>query len=237
MEPRPRTPSQRARAALVVVRQDAAFAWRLPPLVAVLGLVFPWIGAGLVALAAFTGHDTAPAWLLMAGWIGATAGAAAAARQLWLAGRSSDAAVLGALTLLCCLAAGRSSAWGVAVLGSSTPSGLLVLQRQDSLQTAANLLPAAFALVACYGAACPWIARRRRGIPPGLPIPPLFLTSSFLLLALYEPARIIVHGTAVEDFGRWPELCLALALATFARLIQQRTRRATTPVLPALGTA
>jgi hypothetical protein len=178
------------------------------------------------------------AWAGAGAWLLAAAVAAGAGRRLWLARRSAEAAAFAAITLLCCLAAGRSSAWGVALLGHGTPSGLMVLHRQRTLGALAALLPVAFALVGCYGTASPWLARRWRArVSWTLAVPPLFLSSSFLLLALYETARLVGGGAALDELGRWTELCLAAALTTYAWLAHQRLRRATTPVLPALGAA
>jgi hypothetical protein len=182
--------------------------------------------------------SNASEWVAMAAWLAAALLAGAATRQLWLARRSRDVWVFGALTALCCLAAGRASSWGVDVLGEDTPSGLIALNRQGSLAAVAALLPALFALVGCYGAAAPWLAAGRARIAlRRLAVPPLFLSSSFLLLTGYEALRVVVHSRTLDTFGLWPELCFAVALATFARLTQQRVRRACTPVLPALGVA
>jgi len=251
MDPRPRTPTSSARtpsnrtlSLLAAVGREAAFAWRLPPAAAVAGLVAPWAGAAVVVTSRvdagvfrlLTARASALGWLAIAAWLAATALAAASARQLWLAGRTCEAAGYAALTLLSALAAGQASSWGVPLLGADTPSGLVVLHRQEA--DFAALLPALFGILGCYGAAAPWLARRRPATElTRLAVPPLFLSSSFLLLAVYELVRLVAHGATIDALGRWPELCLALALATFGRLTQQRLRRARTPVLRPLGAA
>lgn len=248
MDPRPQTPSNRSRALLAAVRRDAAFAWRLSPSLAVGALLAPWIGAALVAIAGVDGalfgfltrELSVLAWLAVAAWVAAAALAAATARELWRARR--DAAFVGyaALTVLCGFAAGQLSSWGVPLLGQDAPSGLLLLNREQALDEAAVLLPALFGILGCYGAAAPWIARRRGRAATEvtrLAVPPLFLSSAFLLVALYEGVRVAVGGAAVEAFGVWPQLCLPTAVAAFARLTQQRLSRASAPVLPALRPA
>jgi hypothetical protein len=241
MDHSPRTPSNRARALLAAVGRDAAFDWRLPPAAALAGLVAPWAGAAIVAAARADASlfpvvsSNASEWVATAAWLAATLLAGGATRQLWLARRTREAWVFGALTVLCCLAAGRATSWGVDVLGKDTPSGLIALHRQGSLAAVAALLPALFAVVGCYGAAAPWVATARARI--ALAVPPLFLSSSFLLLTGYEALRLVVHSRTLDAFGLWPELCFAAAVGTFARLAQQRVRRACTPVLPALGVA
>lgn len=221
MDPSPRTSSHRARSLLAAIGQDAAFAWRTSPRAAIALAFAPWAGAALLAGALadgklfrfLTGSGSVLAWLAVAAWIAAGAFAAASSRQLWMAHRDRDVAGFAALTLLCGLVAGQT-------------------HRQPALENLAALLPALLAVIGCYGAVAPWLARRRRPSElMRLAVPPLFLSSTFLMLAVYEAVHAVVPGATVDAFRRWPELCLALAVATFARLTQQRLRRASTPVL------
>jgi hypothetical protein len=216
--------------------------------VAICLLFAPWTGAGLLAAAQvdaglfrfLTASGSALTWLAVAAWVAATTVGAASARELWRARRDRDVVGYGAFTLLCGVVAGQLSSWGVTLLGQDAPTGLVLLHRQQdaALGDLGALAPALFLVVGCYGAVAPWLARRRGGQPSELTrltVPPLFLSSAFLLLAGWEAVRIVLPGATIEALGRWPELCLPLALATFARLTHQRLRRASTPVMPALG--
>jgi len=168
--------------------------------------VFEWIEFGAYAAASF-----------LAGWT---------AVRLSRGRRVTLALAFGALACCCLLAAGEEISWGQRIFGLDTPSGLERANRQRELNVHnVESVERGFALTliaaSLYGLAAPWLLRR-----PLLVVPPVFLSSAFLVTFTYVVGRLLFFPHPEYDlakYSEWPELCFAAALAGFAFLGWRRT--------------
>lgn len=215
-----------ARAAL---RDDAAARWGVSGPLAELLFAFPLVGAALFALAsAHSGlfvflaeEDSVLEWtqvvvLAAAAVLAALLGARAVREE-----RRRDALAYLLLAAGCIFVAGEEVSWGQRVLGLETPESLAEINRQDEL-TLHNIDDVRVALkffligLGVAGFALPWLLRWR-GSSAYRYMPPLFMTSAFLVVAGYHLARLIFFPTGffgsernfkVFGFSEWPELML-----------------------------
>jgi hypothetical protein len=117
--------------------------------------------------------------------------------------------------------AGEEVSWGQRILGLQTPETLAEINRQDEL-TLHNIDDVRVALefvligLGLAGFALPWLLRRR-GSPAYSFMPPLFMTSAFLVVAAYNLTRLVFFpagffGTErhykVFAFSEGPSCCL-----------------------------
>jgi hypothetical protein len=230
------------------VHEEAARRWgvRNTTLVDVL-FALPFAGA-VVVIASWadrplfhllTDDDRVLEWLQFAFYAVATVLGAAAALALWRLGNRLMALLFAAFAAGCLFITGEEVSWGQRVFGWSTPETLSRINNQGettihnigSFSTSTN---AVMLLMGAYGAAAPWLLRRYpRALPEALTrfvVPPLFLSSAFLLLLAYKAIRFVIFPqpqSATVSFGEWPELCLAVALMTFALLVRRRLSHAT----------
>ena len=145
-----------------------------------------------------------------------------------------------ALLYLCLAAglffvAGEEIAWGQMVIGFDTPEelaafnykGELSVHNISSLVVAFNVAKLA---VGAYGAfaiwSLPWL-RRGRGLEHvDLLVPPLFLTSPFLVVIAARIGRwTVFRGDTPVGYGEFEELCLYLGMTIFTFLVWRRLRR------------
>lgn len=188
------------------------------PVVGAVGVAAAWLDRPVLHTLT---DDLAPLeWVKIAGFGAAALLAAAIATLLGRARRTRDVALYTIFALGCSLVAADA-------------------MMQGRLSTGGAMADPLLALAGAYGALAPWVVRRLRGGTATelqrLVVPPLFLSSAFLVVLAYEVARLALpHHATVWRFGTWPEVCLALSLPGFALLTHQRLRRASTPVLPLL---
>ena len=227
------------------VREEAEGEWRTPARIAALALAVPLVGAVLLGASRvslpvfqfFTREDGVLEWLQFAAYITASVVALVVAWTLLRSDRRGFAAAYLAVALGAFVVAGEEISWGQRVFGVETPESLEELNRQGEIgvhnifgvETIFNLglLAAGF-----YGSLCAWAIRTRER--PGssaltLLVPPLFLTTCFLLVFLHRLVRFTVPDvtdiTAFVKFGEWPELCFAVGVASFCALNLRELRR------------
>jgi hypothetical protein len=221
------------------VREEAADTWGVhrPRVVDVL-FALPVVGAMVVILSwgdrplfhLLTDDDRVLEWLQFAFYAAATALGAAVALALWRRGRRPMALLFVAFTLGCLFITGEEVSWGQRIFGWSTPEPIARVNHQGettvhNLGAFSGSTNVVMLLMGAYGCAAPWLLRRYpRLLPTELArfvVPPLFLTSAFLVLFGYKALRFTLFPdpqSATVSFGEWPELCLAYALGAFALL-------------------
>ena len=199
--------------------------------------VGPLAGAAIVALTVFHSgiyhalvrEDSLFEWAEFAAY------AAAAVFAFWTAvrlGRQSRLAValaFGGLALCCLFAAGEEISWGQRIFGIDTPDRLERLNRQEELNVHdLRRVERGFALTliaaSLYGVLAPLLSRK-----PRLWVPPVFLSSAFLVTFAYVSGRLLFFPQPEYDLAKsseWPELCFAGAFAVFAWLGWRRARPA-----------
>lgn len=219
--------------------------WGVPSWVATALLLFPFGGlAALIggrviwpgAYAWLMGEDHLVEWATSVAWFLAALVALALGIRLMRQGRK----LLGCLWLLVGLVAvfsgGEEISWGQRVFGFGTPEGLERRNEQGevtihNLSAVESLLRVAMLTVGVYGSFFTYAVRARlRGkhkATVDLLLPPVFLSSAFLLMAIYrigwavllapEPLRQTPSST-----GEWAEFCVPFALLIFALLNLRR---------------
>jgi hypothetical protein len=241
MASQPAPTTNPARSLFTALGQEAAFAWRVSPKMAAILFLVPMAGAIVAVLSSVdhavfelvTGSESPLDWSRFAAYALAAGLAAAIARRLWRAGRGREFILYVLFAIACLLIAGDQIAWGQPLVGGAAP-GETPAAAIDQVPHAADAL---MALAGVFGAAAPWLAfRRRHSRQPTetmrLTIPPLFLSSGFFLVVVYEIVNVAISRPLVASFGEWAHMWLAISLMAFALLTYQRLRRASTPVLP-----
>jgi hypothetical protein len=233
-----------------LLREDA-FLWGVPVGLAGIALLFPIVGGLAVALMRLdpelffwlVDEDSVLEWGQFGLFLAAAAFGALAVRTLRAARRRREAIAFCVFVLGCMLVAGEEISWGQRILGLETPDPLVEANIQGELNVhnvSLVRISLKFALIglALYGFFMPWLLRMgalRLGPRLWLTVPPLFLTSSFLVLAAYNIGRLVFFPSGffgVEQqftlgrYGEWPELCLSLALALYAFLVWRQLRPA-----------
>ena len=213
--------------------------WHVGPRVALTAFLTPILGAAAVGAARgnralfdfLTREDSLLEWLQFAGY------AAAAVLGLVLAARMRSAAEPWAARACLLFAAantfvaGEEISWGQRIVGWGTPEVLENKQHETTIHNAPHVISLfnlALLGIGLAGATLPWLARRNalRWIWRPL-VPPLFLTSAFLVLFAYKSFRLTVYprpGFTAVRYGEWSELCLAGAFAFWAYLALRRSR-------------
>jgi hypothetical protein len=215
-----------ARAAL---REDAVTRWRVRGAHAELLFAFPVVGAALFALASvnhglfvfLAEEDSFLEWTQVVILASAAALATLLAARTLREGRRLHALAYLALAAGCFFVAGEEVSWGQRIFGLETPESLAEINRQDEL-TLHNIDDVRVALkffligLGLTGFALPWLLRRR-GSPAYRFMPPLFMTSAFLVVAAYNLTRLVFFPAGffgaernfrVFAFSEWPELLL-----------------------------
>jgi hypothetical protein len=231
------------------MRVEAA-EWGVRPAVAEILFALPLVGGVLLLVAALhekffvylTREDSLFEWVTVTGWLLAIPFVALAAAALWRRGWRSAGAMFALLALGCFLVLGEELSWGQRLLGIDTPEPVRARNEQGDL-SAHNLsilhVPYRLGMVAMgiYGSLLVYAVRNRlRSLwPEGamLFLPPLFLTSTFLIWVAYRGLRLFWLNEPkiyLWGYGEWPELTLPYVMAVFGYLVWQR-------MLPARGTA
>lgn len=229
-----------------LLHEDAHRAWGVPERTALIVFVVPFAGAILVAAARghlptfqlITAEDGLLEWLQVVGYAAASVLALLLSRLLLRRGDVRFAAAYAMLAIGCMFVAGEEISWGQRILGIETPENLQELNRQGELGvhnvgTLETIFQLTLLVAGLYGSAGVWLIRSRwqrsESRMLALLVPPVFLSSFFLLVFLHRLVRFTVPNvtdvTAFVKFGEWPELCFASALATFCALNLRRLRR------------
>ena len=149
-------------------------------------------------------------------------------RILWRDGIRAQAVVYVLLAVAAVLAAGEEISWGQRLLGIEAPQSIREANQQGEL-TLHNLdavyepYVAGMLLVGLYGSVGSWFVYRFKRWHSAnwyLFMPPIFLASAFLQLALYRLLRYT--GASGHNYGEWCELCVAAAIAIFVALNVRR---------------
>jgi hypothetical protein len=224
---------QRLHEARSDLREDAAIRWGVGGALAELLFAFPFVGAVLLALASvdrelflfLADEDSLLEWTQVA--ILACAGILSTllAARGWRGGRRRHALAYLVLAAGCIFVAGEEVSWGQRIFGLETPETLAEINRQDEL-TLHNIDDVRTALkffligLGLAGFALPWLLRRR-GSPWYSLMPPLFMTSAFLVVAAYNLTRLVFFPAGffgseqnyrVFAFSEWPELLLGYVI-------------------------
>jgi hypothetical protein len=233
------------------LRDDAATRWAVDADLAEKLFLVPLVGSVLVALTRLylplfsflLREDSLLEWLQFAGYLTASITGLLIAIRLRSSGHPASVLLFLALALGCFFVAGEEIAWGQRILDTPTPEALREINRQQEttlhniggLQAAFNVLQM---LLGLYGSLGAWLAGtwahgwlRRHA---NLLLPPLFLSSAFLIIFLYRLVRLTLFppptAYTIWQYAEWPECCLALALAAFTLLTLRN--RLPTPMRP-----
>jgi hypothetical protein len=209
----------------------------VPPAVAVLGIVLAL--ADPDAFLSLSREDSVLEWGQLASLVLAGAFVLLLARRRLRAREPRGALALAAVAAGCLLVAGEEISWSQRIVGFETPAEIADANRQeevtvhnlDGVQTA---LKGVLVPVAVAGAALPWLAWAR-GHGGSLLVPPLFLTSVFIVRLAYDAVRIADHPTGFLSadahrrelfafYSEWTELGIAYAAVAFAFLTWRRAR-------------
>jgi hypothetical protein len=246
----------RARAA--IHEEAAERGVRSPALVDAMVLL-PFVGSAVVIVSwadrplfhLLTDDDRILEWLQFVGYAAATVLGASIALRLWRARERALGGLYLAFTGGCLFITGEEVSWGQRVFDWDTPATLERINHQGettvhNIGAVMDFTNSTMLLMGAVGAAAPWLAYRWRDRLPRdtvrLLVPPLFLTTAFLILFAYKGLRFTLFQhpqSATVSFGEWPELCLAYALGTFALLnrLALRAPATTEDPLPALEEA
>lgn len=223
-------------------------AWKLSPRQAVAVFLVPIAITLTLAIArtldrnlafAAVSEDHVVEWLQFAGYAAAGVLAALSTRTFLERNNAVPAAACLIFAIGCLFVAGEEIAWGQRLLGYETSTALREVNTQgattvhnvDALQ---RPFQGVLLLIGLYGTVIPCalcLERVRqlvaaRAAKVDFIVPPIFLTSSFLVLAVHK--LILAAGfddTAHNQFyGETEELVLAFALAVFAWLGWRRLR-------------
>jgi len=227
------------------LEDDAAHRWDVRPEIAEAIFLAPFLGAAALIVARadksffrlLVREDSVLESLQFVGFVAASVLAALVGWRLLAGRRRLPAAMFFVFALGCFGIAGEEIAWGQRLLDYDTPDALEEINEQrettvhniGSVQNVANIV---FALVGLYGSVGAWLLRLRRPQWSRRPdvdllIPPLFLTSCFLVVFGYKAVRYVFFpesGFTVTKLGEWPELCLAFAFAAYSFLTLRRLR-------------
>jgi hypothetical protein len=238
------------------LREEASDRWHVPGGIAEALFVVPLLGAlALIALGAIsrdsfvrlTSEDGPIEWLEVAAWAIAVPCAAAMSWHLWRHDRRRLPALMYALLVLGGLfVLGEEISWGQRLLGIDTPPA--IASRNNQGETTIHNLSIVHApyrlalfLVGAYGSLLVYAGRGwlRRHWAEGFDLyfPPLFLTSGFLVQAIYRGMRLAwIHEPQTEywGFAEWPEAWIPIAVAAVAYLNLRRHRLHTDVAAPDL---
>jgi hypothetical protein len=186
--------------------------------------------ASFPAYIAVVGEDRLLEWIQVALFVAAGVFSARAALECALQLGYAMSAGVAVVALLLFFAAGEEIAWGQRLLGFETPTewrsrnvqGETTVHNVSVLRWGFHSLTLALGI---YGTAAPllqaYAGNRRRRLPEKL-VPPLFLTSYFLVVAggmtLYL-SQIFVGDVMIIKFSEFWETCLAVAIAWHLYLV------------------
>jgi hypothetical protein len=238
---------QRTASALDVAVEEGERHWALSRRTVHRYLIVPWVGAALVALSYLhrpffdflTAEDALMEWVQFGLMAGTGVAAGLVALRLWRSEWRPPALLWAMLSLGCVLIAGEEVAWTQRVFGLDTPDALEEINHQGEITVhningVQDVTNAAFLLVGFVGSVVTLAIRWRehegrveRTWFLDLILPPAFLVSLFGVVFGYKLARFAVltePRRAIVRYGEYAELCLAVALLSFAWLMLRRLR-------------
>lgn len=226
------------------IRADAR-GWGVGPPYAELLFLAPAVGAIAVAIAVaereifkfLVDEDALLEWAQVPGYFSAFVLGAALAVRARRQGRARVALGFAVFAAACLFVTGEELSWGQRIFGFGTPQDLEELNNQGEV-TIHNIVQIRvlfkFFLIflGAAGAVLPWLPVVRRSRWATF-VPPLFTTSSFLLIFGYNAARLVFfpkgffgweESFIVGKYGEWPETCLAYVAAGYAWLVWRTGR-------------
>ena len=227
------------------LRDEAEQRWYVPARTAEILFLVPLAGSLLLLATApsralfvgITHEDGVLEWAEVAAWLLVIPFALAMFWHLWHDdGRRWLAMPYLLLALGAIFVTGEEISWGQRILGIDTPSSIRSENEQGettlhNMRSVHQEYRLALFLVGAYGsifvyAAGDWVQRRWPDAF-NLYLPPLFLTSGFLVQAIYRGMRLLwIHEPTIYlwGFAEWPEFCMPMAIAAFAVLNLRRHR-------------
>lgn len=176
-------------------------------------------------------------WLQFALFCIATISGMVITVRLARSGSRFYAALFAMFALMMFFCAGEEISWGQRILGLETPESILESNKQKelNLHNVGNTLTY-MRLVMLAGSAAgasAWLVNRKLRIERFIPradelfIPPLFLSSVFLVMVVYRLFRYAtptLSNFTIVHLAEWPEFCFTFGLAAFSYLIARRLK-------------
>jgi hypothetical protein len=213
---------------------DAAEALWVMPLVGTIIVVASRVHPGLFQFV--TSEDRLLEWLQFVGFVATVVFAAIAARLFARQSMKFVPSILILLAVACIFIAGEEISWGQRIFGFGTPEELEDLNKQGettvhNVGSILTLFNFAMFCLGFYGSIVSAYLRlrfrnKRFRWHRDLLVPPLFLTSAFLVLFVYKAARmtIVSKNYTTVHIGEWAEFSLAFALAMLTYLLWRVAR-------------
>ncbi|MBE2272553.1 MAG: hypothetical protein IAE80_30235 [Anaerolinea sp.] len=223
----------------------SAHDWGISPRTAILLFLLPLVAGALLFLTwmrrdvfvFILAEDSIVEWLSAATFAGAAVFAAVLAWRQYRADHWKHSLLFGSIAALLVFLTGEEISWGQRLIGIETPEALSSINRQQEI-TVHNIgdLLEVFRLgmlfIGAYGVIVPLISlsdwwQQRTRLRRFVFVPPLFLTSSFLILFLFRLSRLTIYqyGGDFKRFEEFTELCLAFAILTILWLLARRDTR------------
>ena len=219
-------------------REEAAAEWRLGAMAAALLFAFPLVGAmadvtlaqlDRSAMISVAREDSLIEWMQLTAFATASIFALLLSRRLARAGARRAAVAYLLFGLGCLFVTGEELDWGQRLLGYATPERLLEINESQitsahNIRGVSGLFIAAQLGAGLCGSVGAWIVNWRFPGAGRLFVPPLFLTSSFLVVLVWRGIGPIVPNENLYSviYGEWAELCLGYGLALLAALNWRR---------------
>lgn len=228
---------------LEIVRIEASDSWQVDARRAHRLFLAPAFGAvALVAVWAvnqriyirIAGEDAVLEWFQVGCFLAAALAGSLIGLDLLRRKRTLDAAFFFAFAAAFFFIAGEEIAWAQRILGLETPAGFAArnVQGETTIHNLSGVrvfFHVGVLLLALFGAVAPWVARARDRSPtikrlrPA--IPPLFLTSFFLLAFLgqlqHSVVAPLVGDITILKFSEYWETCLAAGIVAYALLTRR----------------
>lgn len=226
--------------------EESSSQWRIPPKLTIALFVLPLVGAILMVgsrvsrplFHALTDEDEILEWGQVALYVAAGVFGFLNGVRLWRSGSRVPALLWFAFTLGCVFVTGEEVSWGQRIFHWRTPESFRAINRQGettlhNIRTVLNGVNAVLLVGGLYGAAG-WLVieryrRKGRSLDRAwLFVPPVFLSSAFLVVFIYKLSRLTVLRTSkytIVRLGEFAEICFAFGLAAFAFLVSSRLRR------------
>lgn len=224
------------------LRCESAERWGLRPGWAEALWLFPLAGSVAVVLSRaykplfvfLLEEDALFEWLQFVGFLVIAVLAGLLVCRFWRFGHRRHALLYFVLALAAFFIAGEEISWGQRLFNIQTPEGLAKINKQGetTVHNVGRVLTIfnIFMLVSgFYGSIVAGYLRLRaspvRGPMSDLFLPPLCLTSWFLVLFVYRALRFSVFSAStytIFKIGEWAEFCLAFAVGTWMVLLWLR---------------
>ena len=229
--------------------EESSRQWRISPKLTVALFALPLVGGLLMVgsrvsrplFHALTDEDEILEWGQVALYVAAGVFGFLNGVRLWRSGSRGPALAWLAFTVGCVFVTGEEVSWGQRIFHWTTPESFRAINRQGettlhNIRTVLNGVNAVLLVGGLYGAAG-WLVidryeqRRQRPLDRAwLFVPPVFLSSAFLVVFVYKFSRFTVFRSSkytIVRLGEYAEICFAFGLAAFAIFVYSRLRRET----------